>query len=117
MKVEDFEKELQTLVKMFPVYCRDKHGGQYPKTYRVEYGDKTFTFEVELCEDCHALFSYAIDRLRECPHDPKPRCRKCPNPCYERDKYKQMARIMAYAGMKLGLSKVKRKITGFFKKD
>ena len=115
MRVEDFEKELLTLRKMFPVYCRDKHSEQYPKTYKVSYGGKTFTFEVELCGECHSLFEYAVERLRQCPHDPKPRCRKCPDPCYEADKYKKMARVMAYAGMKLGLSKVKRKITKFFK--
>jgi hypothetical protein len=116
VKVEDFEKELRTLIKMFPVYCADKHQNRFVKTYRVEYGSKEFTFEVELCSECHSLFAYAVERLTECPHDPKPRCRKCPDPCYEREKYKQMARIMAYTGMKLGLSKVKRTIGKFFKK-
>ena len=107
MKVEDFEKELNTLKRMFPVYCRDKHSGQIKKVYRVPYGGEVFQFEVELCEQCHNLFAYAVERLAQCPHDPKPRCRKCPNPCYERDKYAKMARVMRYAGVKLGLSKVK----------
>jgi len=107
MRVEDFERELDTLKRMFPVYCRDKHSGQFKRPYTVSYGGKLFHFEVELCQRCHELFSYALERLTQCPHDPKPRCRKCPSPCYERDKYAQMARIMRYAGVKLGLSKVK----------
>jgi len=114
VRPEEFEKELKTLAKMFPVYCADKHEGRFLKTYGVVYGDREITLEVELCEDCHRLFAYAVERLKECPHDPKPRCRKCPDPCYEREKYKQMARVMAYAGMKLGLSKVKRGVLKLF---
>jgi len=95
---------------MFPVYCGDKHRGGYKKSYTVNYRGETFTFEITLCEECHNLFAYAVERLTECPHDPKPRCRKCKNPCYEKEKYKQMARLMSYAGMKLGLSKVKRRL-------
>ena len=114
MKVEDFKRELETLRKMFPVYCRDKHGEGITKTYSVNYGGETFNFEITLCEECHNLFAYAVERLTQCPHDPKPRCRKCPDPCYEREKYKQMARVMSYAGMKLGLSKVKRKLKNLF---
>ncbi len=95
---------------MFPVYCKDKHGGWVERYYTVHYGGGEFSFKIELCPECHELFAYAVERLKECPHDPKPRCRKCPDPCYEREKYKRMARMMSYAGMKLGLSKVKRKI-------
>jgi len=97
---------------MFPVYCADKHSGQETRSYSVTYKGREFVFEVALCPECHALFAYAVERLTECPHDPKPRCRKCPDPCYEREKYKQMARIMSYAGMKLGLTKVKRRLKG-----
>jgi len=108
VKVEDFARELETLKKMFPAYCHDKHGGWFEREYRITYGGKEFKFTMNLCKDCHELFAYAVERLTQCPHDPKPRCRKCPDPCYERDKYKQMARVMSYAGVKLGLSKVKR---------
>jgi len=117
VKVEDFERELNTLRRMFPVYCHDKHTGQFLKTYEVPYGGKVFRFEIGLCGECHSLFAYAVERLTQCPHDPKPRCRKCPDPCYERDKYAQMARIMRYAGVKLGLSKVKRKFKGLLGLD
>ena len=117
MKVEDFERELNTLRRMFPVYCRDKHKGWISKIYRVPYGGKVFEFKIELCPECHNLFAYAVERLTQCPHDPKPRCRKCPNPCYERDKYAQMARRMRYAGVKLGLSKVGKKLRSIFGMD
>jgi hypothetical protein len=116
MKEEDFKKEVQTLVKMFPVYCRDKHKGQQKRFYSLKYGTLEINFEIELCPQCHELFAYALERLKECPHDPKPRCRKCPDPCYVREKYKQMTRIMSYAGIKLGLSKAARKIKNFFKR-
>ncbi len=105
------------MVQMFPVYCSSKHKGQSERTVRFEYGGKTFEVKVSLCSECFELFSYALERLRECPHDPKPRCRKCPDPCYEPDKYRAMAKVMAYASVRLGLSKAKRKIKGLFRKD
>ena len=90
MTVEKFESEIKTLDKFFSLYCKDKHTGQYEKEYIIPYQNKTFTIKANLCDNCHALLQYAIIRLQECPNDPKPRCRNCPSPCYEKDKYKQM---------------------------
>ncbi|RTZ60977.1 MAG: hypothetical protein DSZ31_01090, partial [Gammaproteobacteria bacterium] len=66
MRVEDFKRELDTLRRMFPVYCGDKHRGGYKKSYTVNYRGETFTFEITLCEECHNLFAYAVERLTEC---------------------------------------------------
>ena len=110
MTFEKFEKEINTLKKFFPIYCNDKHTGQFKREYKVSYYDKNIDFTISLCKECHELLSYAITRLQECPNDPKPRCRKCPNPCYEKDKFKQMAKMMRYSGMKLGLTKAAKKL-------
>jgi len=116
MTFEKFETEIKTLAKFFPIYCNDKHTNQYKKTYKIQYSDKEIEFNVSLCDECHSLLEYAITRLQECPNDPKPRCRKCPNPCYEKDKYKQMAKMMRYSGMKLGLTKAAKKFKNLFGK-
>ncbi len=117
MTFEKFESEVKTLEKFFPIYCNDKHTNQIEKEYIVPFDDKKIEFKITLCEDCHELLRYAINRLQECPNDPKPRCRKCPNPCYEKDKFKQMAKMMRYSGMKLGLTKAAKRIKKIFKKS
>ena len=114
MTFEKFTSEIKTLIKFFPIYCKDKHKDQFNKHYNVVYLDKNIEFDICLCEKCHNLLIYAINRLQECPNDPKPRCRKCPNPCYDKDKYKQIAKIMRYSGMKLGLTKAALKIKKMF---
>ena len=115
MTLEKFENEIKTLEKFFTIYCSDKHQNQYEKEYIIPYKEKTFYMKANLCEECHSLLHYAIIKLQECPNDPKPRCRNCPNPCYEKDKYKQMAKMMRYSGMKLGLTKAAKKIKKIFK--
>ena len=110
MTFEKFNKEIEVLLKFFPIYCENHHTDLYPEKYEVIYQNKTVNFEVTLCEECHMLLNYAIQRLQECPYEEKPRCRKCPNPCYEKDKFKQMAKIMRYSGMKLGLTKAAKKL-------
>ena len=117
MTIEKFKSEVETLKKFFQIYCKEKHKGQFEKEYNVHYKDLNLTFNANLCENCHSLLSYAIERLQECPHNPKPRCRKCENPCYEKDKYKQMAKMMRFSGMKLGLTKAAQKIKKIFKKN
>ncbi len=116
MTTKKFEKEIKTLQKFFTIYCKDKHTGQYEKEYKIPYKDKIFEFDANLCDECHSLLQYAILRLQECPNDPKPRCRKCPNSCYEKDKYKLMAKMMRYSGMKLGLTKAAQRIKKILKK-
>ena len=117
MTTEKFKSEVETLNKFFQIYCNEKHSNQYEKKYNVIYKDLTLDFNANLCEECHDLLNYAIQRLQECPHDVKPRCRKCENPCYEKGKYKQMAKMMRFAGMKLGLTKAAQKFKKIFKKN
>ncbi|GAB6073897.1 nitrous oxide-stimulated promoter family protein [Nautilia lithotrophica] len=117
MTTEKFKSEVETLNKFFQIYCSEKHTGQFIKEYDISYKDLNMKFNANLCDECHNLLGYAIQRLQECPHDPKPRCRKCENPCYEKDKYKQMAKMMRFAGMKLGLTKAARRIKKLFKKN
>jgi hypothetical protein len=117
MTLEKFESEIKTLKEFFYIYCHDKHKNQIKKEYIIPYKEKTFKFDVSLCEECHELLKYAIIKLQECPNDPKPRCRKCKNPCYEKDKYKKMAQMMRYSGMKLGLTKAAKRLKKIFKKS
>jgi len=111
MTNEKFISEVETLKKFFTVYCKDKHTNQHNYIKSIDYQNQNYQVELELCDECSELINYSIQRLLECPHDIKPRCRKCPNPCYEKPQWKRLAHLMRYSGMKLGILKIKR----FFK--
>ena len=113
MTTQKFESEINTLDKFFTIYCENKHEDQISHEQDIKYKDKTFKLKTTLCRDCQELLEYSIARLQECPHEEKPRCRKCPHPCYEKNQWKRVAKLMGYSGMKLGL----RKIKNIFKKS
>jgi len=111
MTIEKFNSEAQILKKFFELHCKNKHTNQQSYNTKLTYNNTTTNIELCLCEECKNLIDYSFERLKECPHDPKPRCRTCPNPCYEKAQWKQVAKLMRYSGIKLGILKVKR----FFK--
>jgi len=109
MTYEKFENEINTLKKFFEIYCLDKHKDRtiHNGIYKIPYRDKVFRLELNLCDECNNLFANSIKKLQNCPHEEKPRCRKCPTPCYEKSEWKKVAKIMRYSGIKLGLSRIK----------
>jgi len=114
MKPEKFQHDAQTVAKFIQIYCDDKHDSpKISKSYPLYYHEEAFTpLEVNLCNVCHETLSYSLARLQSCPHEEKPSCRKCPNPCYEKPQWKLLARIMRHSGMKLGLIKLRSLFKG-----
>ncbi|QOG11915.1 nitrous oxide-stimulated promoter family protein [Arcobacter sp. FWKO B] len=108
MTVEKFHTEVMTLKRFFETYCTSKHHNSSSHYILVEYKGQKFKYDFNLCDDSFELITYAIEKLLECPHEIKPRCRSCPSPCYEKSKYKDVAKIMKYSGIKLGLSRIKK---------
>ncbi len=115
MTNEKFKSEIETLNKFFNIYCQNKHQNQTRKKYNITYNNTSFQLDTNLCNECKELLEYAIQKLQNCPYKEKPKCRKCPNPCYDKQEYKQMAKIMRYSGMKLGLTKAAKKLKSLFK--
>jgi hypothetical protein len=107
MKLEKFENEISTLSKFISLYCNDKHSNQKEIKHKIIYKNIKFEKNLTLCEECEDILKYGFEKLKECPHEEKPRCRKCPNPCYEKYYWKKIAKIMRYSGMKLGLLKIR----------
>lgn len=111
MTNEKFIEQNTTVLKFIQIYCDDKHknsnkiNGVFDLVYHeVNLGK----FYFNLCENCKDLLFYANERLSECKQEPKPKCRFCKTNCYEKDKLKQMAKIMRSSGIKLGLIKIKK---------
>ncbi len=110
MTKDKFESETSTLKKFLEKYCHDKHLNQVTKTQNIIYQNSSFKLEVNLCKECLDTHNYSIEKLQNCPHEQKPRCRKCPNPCYEKLRWKTLAKIMRYSGFKFGLLELKNRL-------
>lgn len=108
MTEEKFKSEVETLKKFFEIHCAKKHSNLMCYNQSFHYKTLDFSVELNLCEECKTLINYSFDRLYECPHEIKPKCRSCKNPCYEKSKYKEVAKIMKFSGIQLGLSKIKK---------
>ena len=108
MKIEKFKSEIDLLDRFFDLYCKKKHTNQIKYTNKINYKNRTFKLESNLCHECRELLYYSIEKLQNCIHEDKPRCRKCKNPCYEKDEWKKIAKLMRYSGLQLGLSKLKK---------
>lgn len=108
MREEKFQSEIKTLDKFFTKYCEDKHSERFSKEYYLKYKECELSFSIYLCKDCHELITYSFEKLSQCPHEIKPRCRKCPSPCYEKPQWKKLAKLMRYSGFQFGLLKVKK---------
>ena len=116
MDIVKFKQEVETLKKFFEIYCVNKHENQENITKTLIFKDIDVVVNLCLCDDCYEKINYSFDRLLECPHEIKPRCRTCPTPCYEKTQWKDVAKIMRYSGMSLGLSRINKKFKSIFKK-
>mgnify|MGYP001603176394 CR=1 FL=1 len=71
------DKELRVLADFIVIYCRERHRGAdkpavpYPKLAGLLKPGDT------LCAECTRLLAYGMGKLMQCPHDPKPMCKKC----------------------------------------
>lgn len=116
MDANKFNSEVLTLQKFFQIYCdNNKHENIKINNVSLTYKNKTFTYDLNLCEQCYTTISYSFERLKECKYDIKPKCRTCKSPCYEKPKWRELAKIMKYSGMRLGLTKLKSKFKNIFK--
>ncbi|NVJ52047.1 MAG: nitrous oxide-stimulated promoter family protein [Campylobacteraceae bacterium] len=107
MTIEKFDSEIKTLKKFFEYYCEKKHDDSKLFIKSIVYKEHTFVYEFNICEECIKDINYSINKLENCVHEEKPRCRKCPNPCYEKNMWKKFAKIMKYSGIHFKLNSIK----------
>ncbi len=112
MKNEKFIYDSQTLLRFIQFYCEHEHKKRKKNstTIKLYYKNRDLKEKLnfELCQECKQTFYYSYVKLQECPHDEKPSCRKCTNPCYGKNEWKKIAKIMKYSGMKLGLLRIRK---------
>ncbi|XPV68674.1 MAG: nitrous oxide-stimulated promoter family protein [Halarcobacter sp.] len=101
MEIKKFNEEITTLKKFFEFYCDRKHTNQINTKLTLIYKDTNISLNLKLCKECLEKINYSFQRLQECSHEIKPKCRKCPTPCYEKKQWKETAKIMRYSGINL----------------
>lgn len=111
MTKEKLISDTQTLHRFIQLNCDKKHHDVLKNrgVLQVNFKEEALCeLPYHVCEECETLLIYGYGRLRNCPHENKPSCRKCPNPCYEKSMWKKMAHVMNYSGMQLGLTKLRK---------
>lgn len=105
-----FQSELGTLTGFVELFCRsNKHQEKSLQSFTCNYHGFSYSFEIFLCSECRSLLNYASTRLQKCPHEIKPKCRKCKVPCYEKKEWKQMAKVMRYGGITMAIEGLKER--------
>jgi hypothetical protein len=55
----------------------------------------------EFCGHCQDLLAYALKRLEQCPHNPKPACKHCEIHCYKPAYREKIREVMRYSGKRI----------------
>ena len=77
------DKEKRILAVMIKIYCRKKHRSQ------------------DLCEECRALLSYALNRLDHCRDgENKGFCNQCYH-CYNKVNQAKIRKVMGFSGPRM----------------
>ena len=115
MKEQKFESETATLKEFFQTNCSgNKHPSLELHKLTCKHQEYIFEMEVTLCLECRKLLEYSLLRLENCPYEIKPKCRQCTSSCYAKKEWKQVAKVMRYSGLRLGVLRVKKQIKEFF---
>ena len=94
-------KDARVLADFVGVFCRENHRSE-PKSLfpnedeamRQVAGDRPLL----LCPDCRKLLYHGVAKRLQCPYDPKPMCKKCPEHCYAPGYRSRMREVMRYSG-------------------
>lgn len=101
-KRKELEKDQGVLANFVGFYCRSLHGRQQSFASRIlALGGEGELRKIPLCNSCHELLRYALERRQRCPLDPKPSCKHCPVHCYAPARRAEIRELMRYSGMRL----------------
>ncbi len=110
MTEEKFNSEFNILKKFFEFYCKNKHEKAKLHIEEITYKKYSHVYELNLCNECISDINYCINKLQNCIHEEKPKCRKCKTPCYDKMMWKKVAKIMKYSGIHLKINAIKRSL-------
>jgi hypothetical protein len=94
------KRDIQVLIRFVHIFCREKHGENSKKPFSPLFEEIAGLIEndIQLCESCSELLSYGMRKRFRCPHNPKPMCKKCHTPCYNRTYRERVREVMRFSG-------------------
>jgi len=91
-------KDLRLLALFTQIYCKHHHAGRALVKADL---DLPATDSYHYCAACAEFLTYAFERRRRCPLDPKPSCKHCQVHCYRPGHREKVREIMRFSGKKL----------------
>ena len=102
----ELRDDLKTLVEFIALYCAHKHPDSERQLVVNKQHDITAIAgsPVLLCDPCSKLLLHSFVKRSNCPMEPKPACKHCPDHCYHPDYRARIREVMRYSGRKMVLS-------------
>lgn len=96
-------RDLRRLAQFIRIYCDGCHSADPRKPVTLRFCDvEAFVGQpIALCPACTKLLAHAFFKRTNCPLDPKPMCKHCPQHCYQATFRQQIREVMRYAGWKM----------------
>ena len=97
-------KDIRVLGNFISIFCRENHKTEDKSVFPIKdtrLRDILGNQDLELCPDCQKLLNHGIAKLRLCPYDPKPRCKKCETHCYAPGYREKIREVMRFSGLHL----------------
>jgi len=100
---EKTKKDVKVLVDFILIFCQGNHPDKTrsPIKAKGRVGELLNDHPMVLCDQCRKLLIHAVTKRVMCPQDPKPRCKKCPAPCYGKGYRDRIKEVMRYSGVDL----------------
>ena len=99
----ELRKDLKTLALFISIYCRYRHEDalRAPVILKTHDVKEIAGTPVNLCPECCKLSAHAFTKRTNCPMDPKPACKNCPNHCYHPVYRERIREVMRFSGRKM----------------
>lgn len=100
---KELRRDLKTLALFINLYCRYRHADE-PKALAVmklHDVQELAGRPISLCAECTKLLLHAFVKRSNCPMDPKPQCKHCPQHCYAPQYRQQIREVMRFSGKKM----------------
>ena len=95
--------DLKTLAVFTETYCHAQHKDRDKAPLRLKHYDVDAIVKQppQLCASCRKLLAHAFVKRSNCPMQPKPACRDCPEHCYHPTYRTKIKKVMRFSGMRM----------------
>ncbi len=93
------KRDMRTLARFVTLFCRFHHTERTPFDFNIPGLEGLLDTGIEVCRECAKLLKYGLTMRLRCPREPKPMCKKCPDPCYKPGYRETIREVMRFSGM------------------